>query len=567
MKAPRVIQGLNLLSSYSTVVLESKDTEEVRKLLELVSNFHPIFINSYYFHENLLYIETEVPFLWRDSAEYIYKLSIDEMAYKEVEEYILNTLIKQRVASMSTIPTIHSAYLQGHEITPTIIAENIIDGEKPGYSKGYNRHHTLGCGKGSEIIYSISSSSDSKIGQTIQKDKWSTNLMIDRLQLPIPKWQTIHTKTELEEIWSSYKKPVVIKPTGLVGGKGVVVGIETLEDAKKAFDFALDATKKHVGKDWQKKIMIQKQVEGEDYRLLIIDGKLEIATKRIPAFVVGDGQSTIEELIELVNKDPKRDTTNPTHTLKPIIIDEPLINYLKQQNLTIKDIPEEGEKLYVRKVASMSQGGVTEDFTDSVSPEIKYIAESIAQSVHAFVLGVDILCKDLSKPLTEENGGILEINMMPEAYLNFFPVIGTDRSDVVDIFVKKLLKHNRTKRIVVVGTMLEDIPTLLRKSTLVKPYIGKDDVVGEYKDGEIRINGLNINKDLEKWRAVEGLKVNASLDTIVIHNRDWEEVKDTGLGFNRIDLLIVSKDEVKEDQMKVVKKYRKKGYIKRIKII
>lgn len=567
MQEPRVIQGLNLLSTYSTVILASKDTKEVRQLLDLISNFHPMFINTYYFHDNFLYIETEIPFLWRDSAECIYNLSTGDLEYQNAEEYMLESLLKQRVASMSTIPVIHSAYQQKYEITPTVIEKGIIDGSRKGYPKTFNRHHTLGAGKGSEIIYSISSSRDSKTAKEIQKDKWVTNTVITRLGLPIPTWDTIDSKTDLEEKWSNFEKPVVIKPTGLTGGNGVVLDINTLEEAKKAFDFAKNAVEEKEREDWQKKIMIQEQVSGEDYRLLVIDGKLEIATKRIPAFIVGDGQSTIQQIIELTNKDPKRDTTNPSHTLKPINIDQPLTEYLKEQKLTLQDIPEDGEKVPLRKVASMSQGGITEDFTDSVSPEIKYIVESIAQSIHAFTLGVDILCKDLSKPLTQDNGAILEVNTMPEAYLNFFPVIGTDRSNVVDTFVKKLLKQNKTKRIVVVGTMLEDIPTLLRKSAILKAYISKDEIVGEYKEGEIRINGLNINKNLEKWRAIEALKINASLDTIIIHNRDWQEVKETGLGFNKIDMIIVSKELSNKEEMKTIKKYQQKKLIDKIKII
>jgi cyanophycin synthetase len=78
----------------------------------------------------------------------------------------------------------------------------------------------------------------------------------------------------------------------------------------------------------------------------------------------------------------------------------------------------------------MSQGGITEDFTDQVGPEIKYIVESIASSIHAFVVGVDILCRDISKPLTKDNGGIIEINTKPEAYLNLYPVIGKQRENV-----------------------------------------------------------------------------------------------------------------------------------------
>jgi cyanophycin synthetase len=391
--------------------------------------------------------------------------------------------------------------------------------------------------------------------------------MITRLGLPIPKWETLDNKSQIDEVWGNYNKPVVIKPTGLTGGSGVVVGINTVEEAKKAFEFAQKAIDGKQREAWQRKIMIQEQVAGEDYRLLVIDGKLEIVTKRIPAFIVGDGKSTIQELIDETNRDPRRDITSPAHTLKPIKIDQPLLDYLKEQKLTLESIPKQDEKIQVRKVASMSQGGITEDFTDQVSDEIKYIVESIASSIHAFVVGVDVLCKDISKPLTQENGAILEVNTMPEAYLNLFPVLGEDRLYVADTFVKKILKENKTKKVVVVGSSLPDILTVLREKSLLGSYFTKDDVVGEYKDGYLRINGLEINSNLEKWKAVEALKVNASLDGIIIHHRDWDAVKSDGLGFNNIDMLIVSKELEDQEEMKVIKKYRNKRDIKKIKVL
>lgn len=202
-----------------------------------------------------------------------------------------------------------------------------------------------------------------------------------------------------------------------------------------------------------------------------------------------------------------------------------------------------------------------------MSDEIKYVVESIASSIHAFTLGVDVLCKDISKPLTKENGAILEVNTMPEAYLNFFPVLGEEREYVVETFVKKLLKENQTKKIVAIGNTLPDILTLLSEKSLWGSYFSKKDVIGEYKDGYMRINGLEINDGLEKWKAVEALKVNASLDGIIIHHRDWEAVKSDGLGFNNIDLLIVSKEEAEKDEMKIVKKYKTKRFINKIKIV
>jgi cyanophycin synthetase len=314
--------------------------------------------------------------------------------------------------------------------------------------------------------------------------------------------------------------------------------------------------------------MIQEQVPGEDYRLLVIDGKLEVTTKRIPAFIIGDGKSTIEKLIEETNKDPRRDTSKPTHILKPIKIDEPLLNLLDEKGLSLESIPQKDEKITVRKVASMSQGGITQDFTDKVGPEIKHIVESIATSIHAFVIGADILCKDISKPLTKDNGGIIEINTKPEAYLNLYPVIGRQREEVADTHITKLLKNNKTKKIVVVGQFSKDIPTLLKEKPFLKPYLDENDTVGEYKEKSIFINSLRINSNLEKEKAIESLKVNASLDVVMIHHRNWEDVKETGLGFDNIDILIIE-DRLtnNKDAMKVVKRYKRKGYIDKIKTV
>ena len=563
MQDIQILQGINLESRSSTIKMKLESSEPVIKYLELLKSFHPLFISEYHFSNGYLYISSYATYLWRELVNIVIKLSNSELTFEEAKKITLEEIVKERVLSMVTIPVLQIASELGYETTPTMLEDKRIT-----YTKGFNRHYTIGVGKHSEILYSISSSKDSKIGQTIQKDKWASNTMIQRMGLPIPKWQVIDDEDQIEKVWDEYNKPVVIKPVGLVGGHGVVTKIKTIKDAKSAFKYAQDACKNHVGKEWQNKIMMQEQVNGEDYRLLVINGKLTIATKRIPAFVIGDGKATIKELIDITNTDPRRDVTAPTHTLKPIVIDEALLEYLKDQSLTLEYIPKKNEKIFVRKVASMSQGGITEDFTDKVGPEIKTIVESLAATIHAFVLGVDILCEDLSKPLTNDNGGIIEINMMPEAYLNVYPVIGEPREYVYKDFVKELVAGNKTKQIVVVGHSIEDIPTLLRKRTLFGSYISQDAVVGEYKDGKILINGLEINKDLEKWKAIEGLKVNANLDTMIIHHRNIDDVKETGFGFNHIDLLLVERKYLSDRTFrKTIRRYKMKGLISKIKKI
>ena len=552
-------------SEYSTIkiALPGQHIDEITTILEKITAFHPIFIQEYIISPTELIIRSKLPFVWKECIDTFQKLSTREITAKKADEYIIEVVINKKIKSMSTIPLLYSAHKSNIETTPLL--ENILLKDiKDGFRSVFNRYYVIGCGKGNQITGSIASTRDAYLAQNIQKDKWSSNIVIQRLNLPMPKWQVVSNITELENCWGEYEKPVVIKPTGLVGGHGVVVGLNTLEEAKGAFKFAVQATEKKTRSSWQKKIMIQEQVKGEDYRLLVIDGKLEIATKRIPAFVTGDGKHTIEELINETNKDPRRDISNPAHILKPIIIDTPLRDLLKRNSLTLESIPEKESRIYVRNIASMSQGGITEDFTESVSKEIKLLVESIAHSIHAFALGVDVMCLDLSKPLTKDNGAILEVNTMPEAYLNFYPTIGEQRGYVADTYIKNLLKENISKKLIVIGQTENDLPTLLRK----KWGFNKDSVIGELKESGYIINGKEIN-NVENWNSsLDALKCNGLLDILMVHYRDWKDVEEKGLGFDHIDTLYITKDMKNEKEyIKIVKRYRRMKLIDNIKYI
>ncbi len=561
-----ILHGLNIESNISSIKIElGTNQKEVENLVKDISTLHNIFIEEFFIKDNTLTIRSKAIDMWRDSSEMIEKLSYGEITYEEAERYIKEEIIHRKYYSMSSIPILEAAYKQNLEVTNFFSEEGTFGEYIKGYAPEFNRNYVLGCGRNSQTILSISSSRDSSIANKTQRDKWTTNLVIERLGLPIAKWQTIDDEKDLKEVFDKFEKPVVIKPTGLTGGSGVSVGIKTLEEAKKAYSLAKKMITGKIRKTWQTKIMIQEQLQGEDYRLLVINGKLKIATKRIPAFVTGNGKYTIKELIEETNKDPRRDITKPTHILKPIEIDEQLLDYLKEQKLSLEIVPEKDQIIYVRKVASMSKGGITEDFTDSVSPEIRLIVESIASSIHAFALGVDVMCKDISKPLTKDNGGIIEINTMPEAYLNFYPVLGQTREYVADEYISELLEFNKTKKIVCIGNYYENISSYLRR----KKYIRQDEKVGEIYEGKIKINNYEINDDVNMWKGIEGLKINGSLDHIIVQYRGWKEAREMGLGFSKIDLLIIAKREINMDKefMRKIKKYKRMRLIDKIKIL
>lgn len=529
-----VLQGLNLESEITTIKISLDGKEVPTELLDRIKSFGEVFLYEYLLKDQNLTVRSRLPHLWKEIAKGLNRFSTNEWDLSTLESYILEEVINSQVKSMSTIPILEAAMKKGYEITQTMISEG-IDYYSPHNGSSWNRRYAIGAGQEVEHVASVSSTKDSYLAQKLQRDKWSTNTLVSRLSLPIAKWEIIESKEHLERVFPNYPTPVVIKPGGLTGGSGVTTNIMTIEHALKAYDYALGKINAKIRSEWQQKVMIQQQVSGDDYRILVIDGKMRIATKRIPAFVVGDGKKSIRQLIEETNKDPRRDTKNPRHTLKPIGFDTLLEEFLSEQDLTLESVPKADEKVFVRKVASMSQGGITEDFTNKVHPQIKYIVESLAATIKAFVLGVDIICKNISKPLTLENGSLIEMNTMPEAYLNSFPVIGKQYPEIGEMIIEGLMKDKKiTQKIVFIGEYDKPFAEILLN-------MGVDlevETTGGYSSGSMFIEGEEIQNGLEVWKAVESLKLNGLLSTVILHYRNLKEVEQVGLGFERINLLV-----------------------------
>ena len=510
----QTLQGINLENDVTTVKI-TFDKKIENGIIEEIKSFHPIFLKSYIQKENLLEIVTKLPFLWEEIAE-ILNEKIDE------RELVLEK-IKRHIKSMSTISVLHEIDKMNEEITPFLQKEEAF--HNFGNQK-FNRQYCIGCGKNSAVTVSFSTSKDSQLAKEIQRDKYLTNILLDRLGIQTALWENIESEEHLKKIFGKYKTPLVIKPTSLTGGKGVHTNIKTLDDALKAYKEI-----KEITDNKRNQTIIQEQIAGEDYRLLVINGKLEATTKRIPAFIIGNGALTVKELVEETNKDPRRNIYNPTHILKPIIIDKALTEFLTEQGLNLEYIPKKSEKVFVRKVASMSQGGITQDFTEKTHKNIKYISESIAQTLKAYVLGIDVICKDISKPLSPENGGIIEVNTMPEAYLNMFPVLGPQRPQIAKKFIDGLLDQSTTKTVAIGGT-LEDIKKIARQ------FKGN---TGIYSNKATYINGELVKKNLTTDKAIQSLKINAYLDNLLFHYT-YEEAENFGFGFDKINTLFIKKD-------------------------
>lgn len=212
--------------------------------------------------------------------------------------------------------------------------------------------------------------------------------------------------------------PVVIKPINGNHGRGITANINSLEEALVAFEAA---------KEVSRSVIVEKFIVGEDYRLLVIDHKLVAAAKRTPAQVIGDGKSSIQELVDQVNKDPKRGYGHEK-VLTYINIDSMSLNILKSKNLTVDSVLPKGELLNLKDTANLSTGGTSEDVTDIVHPYNIFMAERISRIIGLDICGIDIMTTNISEPLPETGGAILEVNAAPGFRMHLEPAIGLPRN-------------------------------------------------------------------------------------------------------------------------------------------
>lgn len=238
---------------------------------------------------------------------------------------------------------------------------------------------------------------------------------------PTPKGKNCFTEEEILEEAEKIGWPVVIKPVAGHKGQGVTTGIESVAEAKKAFNNIVKSAQE-AGVAFEG-ALVQQQIYGYDHRILTIGGKFVACLKREPAFVIGNGKNTIKELIDKDNElEIRADTARSP--LAKIKLDEDMLDFLHLRGLTADDIPQENEKVVLRRVANISAGGVSFNVTGDTHQKNIEMAENIAKFLNVTALGIDVLAQDISKPWDEGNFGIIEINAGPGVFMHLAPAFG-----------------------------------------------------------------------------------------------------------------------------------------------
>lgn len=250
-------------------------------------------------------------------------------------------------------------------------------------------------------------------------DKEGTKQILRDSGVPVPRGTTIRSPKYLEDAIAEVGGfPIVIKPLNGNHGRGITIDVRTIKEAISAFDMAQEVSEE---------VIIERFHTGRDHRVLVINGKFVAVAERVPANVTGDGVSTISQLIEITNQDPRRGDGHD-NVLTRIEIDRTSLDILARQGFTLESVPPKGQVCYLKATANLSTGGVSVDRTDEIHPENIWLAERVAKIIGLDIAGIDVVTEDISLPVRETDGAIVEVNAAPGFRMHTAPSIGTPRN-------------------------------------------------------------------------------------------------------------------------------------------
>jgi cyanophycin synthetase len=301
----------------------------------------------------------------------------------------------------------------------------------------------LGYGRNQRRVQAAMTDRTSCIGVDIACDKSLTKKLLNEGGLPVPHGYLVHSEEAAIEAFRKLEQPAVIKPYDGNQGKGVTLKIENETGIRTAF---------RVAQAYGEHVLVEEYIEGKNYRILVVGGRMIAAAERIPAHIMGDGRSSIEELIAQVNSDPQRGDDHEK-ALTKIRIDPIVLMTLTQKNLTLHSIPQAGEVVYLRDSANLSTGGVAKDVTARVHPDNAEMAEYAAKIIGLDIAGIDLVLEDIEVSYREQNGAIIEINAAPGLRMHHSPSIG-EGLDVGKAIVGQVMPigNGRIPIIAVTGT-------------------------------------------------------------------------------------------------------------------
>ncbi len=392
----------------------------------------------------------------------------------------------------------------------------------------------LGYGSRQRRIWTAETDRTSAIAESISRDKDLTKSLLASCGVPVPEGVTVKSPEDAWEAADDIGLPVVVKPSDGNHGRGVFTNLTTREEIETAFS---------VAQDEGSEVIVERFIPGNEHRLLVVGGRMVAASRGETAQVVGDGKSTVLELIELqLNSDPRRGNSED-HPLNRVRLDSAARLEVRRQGFEPDGVPPEGKVVVIQR-----NGNVSIDCTAEVHPDTAETVALAARIVGLDIAGVDLVVEDVSKPLADQGGAIVEVNAGPGLLMHIKPAAG-EPQPVGKAIVEHLFPNGDSGRIPVVGisggkgktTVARVVTRLLELSG---HYTGLACSTGLYLDRRLVEAG-----DRAQWDTARRVLMNRSVQAAVIENSATSIVTE-GLAYDRCQVGVLTNFEPIEDLSK-----------------
>ncbi|MHC0509242.1 cyanophycin synthetase [Achromobacter aegrifaciens] len=382
----------------------------------------------------------------------------------------------------------------------------------------------FGYGSAQRRIWTAETDRTSAIAEGISRDKDLTKELLSTCGVPVPEGRLVRSEDDAWEAAEDIGLPVVVKPYDGNHGRGVFTNLTTREEVVSAYRVAVDEGSG---------VIVERFVLGNEHRLLVVGDRMVAAAAGEPAWVTGDGKSTITELIDSqINTDPRRGRTE-NHPLNPVRLDSAARLEIARQGLSEDSVPPEGQRVLVQR-----SGNVAFDVTDRVHPSIAATVTLAARIVGLDIAGVDLVAEDISRPLEEQRGAIVEVNAGPGLLMHLKPADGTPRP-VGRAIVDHLFPEGDAGRIPIVGV------TGTNGKTVVARLVARLLSLSGKRTGLACSEGLYLDRrlvqkgDRADFASGTRLLMNRNVDAAVIEN-DSGVILGQGLAYDRCQVGVVT---------------------------
>ncbi len=415
------------------------------------------------------------------------------------------------------------------------LVQEAVNRDIPWIRMGTNSLIQLGYGVNQVKFQATITQYTSNIAVDIACNKELTKKILTAAAIPVAYGSICVDEADLAACIEKISYPIVIKPLDGNHGKGASINVNNWEDAVAGLMHA---------KEYSKRVIVERFITGHDFRVLVINNQVVAAAQRVPARVIGDGVHSVEQLIAIENKDERRGYGHE-NVLTEILVNRDTLDLLSKRGITLESVPAKGEQIFLKSTANLSTGGTSIDVTDLMHPENIFLAERISRVIGLDICGIDIMADNLTQPLKENGGVILEVNAAPGFRMHLAPAEGLPRNVAAPV-IDMLYPPGKPSRIPIIAVTGTNGKTT---TTRLLAHIVKN--VG-YRVGFTTSDGIYVqNHMLEKGDTTGPVSAEFILKDPTVEFAVLETARGgilrSGLGFSRCDIGIIT--NIKEDHL------------------